>query len=130
MNPLVAEWVDKAEGDYVSALREVRARKSPNYDSACFHSQQCIEKYLKGLLQSDNIPFAKTHDLCLLLDACLPKYPLWEAFRPELEVLTEYAVAFRYPGLSADRDKAKKAVTITTKLRKALRAALLLEHNK
>jgi hypothetical protein len=34
MNPLVAEWVEKAEGDYVSALREVRARKSPNYDSA------------------------------------------------------------------------------------------------
>ena len=46
------------------------ANESPNYDSACFHTQQCIEKYLKGILQSDDIPFAKTHDLCLLLDAC------------------------------------------------------------
>jgi HEPN domain-containing protein len=55
MNPLVAEWVAKAEGDYASAMREVRARKSPNYDSACFHTQQCIEKYLKGILQSKNI---------------------------------------------------------------------------
>ena len=71
MNPLVAEWVAKAEGDYASALREVRARKSPNYDAACFHTQQCVEKYLKGILQSENIPFTKTHDLCLLLDACI-----------------------------------------------------------
>ena len=127
MNPLVDEWVTKAEGDYVSALREVRARKSPNYDAACFHAQQCIEKYLKGLLQSENIPFSKTHDLCLLLDACLQKRPLWEAFRPDLEVLTEYAVIFRYPGLTADRDKAKKAVALVTKFRKVFRSSLLPE---
>jgi len=40
MNPLVAEWIAKAEGDFVSALREFRARKQPNYDSACFHARQ------------------------------------------------------------------------------------------
>lgn len=127
MNPLLAEWVEKAEGDYASALREVRARKNPNYDSACFHTQQCVEKYLKGILQSEDTPFSKTHDLCSLLDACVQRHPLWEAFRADLEVLTEYAVAFRYPGLSADRDKAKKAVALTTRFRKAFRLALSLE---
>jgi hypothetical protein len=40
MNPAVAEWVSKAEGDFVTAGREMRARKSPNYDAVCFHSQQ------------------------------------------------------------------------------------------
>ena len=30
MNPLTIEWVDKAEGDLTTALRELRARKSPN----------------------------------------------------------------------------------------------------
>ena len=124
MNPLVAEWVAKAEGDYASALRDARARKSPNYDSACFHSQQCVEKYLKGILQSENIPFAKTHDLCSLLDACIQQHPLWEAFRADLEALTEYAVAFRYPGLSADRNQAKMAVALATRLRKEFRLAL------
>jgi HEPN domain-containing protein len=127
MNPIVHEWVEKAEGDYAPALREVRARKHPNYDAACFHTQQCIEKYLKGILQSENIPFGKTHDLCLLLDDCIRKHPLWEAFRPDLEVLTEYAVAFRYPGLSADRDKAKKAAALATRFRKEFRLALALE---
>ena len=35
MNATVSEWVDKAAGDLASALRELRARKSPNFDSAC-----------------------------------------------------------------------------------------------
>lgn len=34
MKTSVKEWVAKAEGDCVSALREFRARKCPNYDSA------------------------------------------------------------------------------------------------
>jgi HEPN domain-containing protein len=44
MNPLTQKWVSKAEGDFASAGRELRARKDPNYDSACFHAQQCAEK--------------------------------------------------------------------------------------
>jgi HEPN domain-containing protein len=51
MNPAVAEWISKAEGDFTTAGRELRARKSPNYDAVCFHAQQCGEKYLKAILQ-------------------------------------------------------------------------------
>jgi hypothetical protein len=32
MKPLTQEWVDKAEGDFSTAGRELRARKDPNYD--------------------------------------------------------------------------------------------------
>jgi HEPN domain-containing protein len=46
MKPLTREWVAKAEGDRVTARRELRARRRPNYDAACFHAQQCAEKYL------------------------------------------------------------------------------------
>ena len=30
MNPLTLEWVEKAEGDLITARREYHARKSPN----------------------------------------------------------------------------------------------------
>ena len=46
MQPATSEWIAKAEGDFTTALREHRARKSPNYDAACFHAQQCAEKHL------------------------------------------------------------------------------------
>lgn len=48
-------------------VSEYRARKAPNYDAVCFHSQQCVEKYLKALLQEYNIAFGKIHDLPVLL---------------------------------------------------------------
>ena len=72
MNPIVDEWIKKAEGDWNSANREYRTRKNPNYDAACFHAQQCAEKYLKSFLQFNKKAFPKTHDLVELLELCLP----------------------------------------------------------
>ena len=44
MKPLTGEWVEKAEGDFATASREIRVRKAPNFDAVCFHAQQCAEK--------------------------------------------------------------------------------------
>ena len=41
MNPKTQEWIDKAEGDWATMIREYRVRKNPNYDAVCFHAQQC-----------------------------------------------------------------------------------------
>jgi HEPN domain-containing protein len=111
MKPLTREWVEKAEGDYASALRELRARKTPNYDSACFHAQQCIEKYLKACLQEKGIAFGRTHDLSVLLDLVPSKKGHFlELLRPNLRALSAFAVEFRYPGESADKIIASQAV--------------------
>jgi HEPN domain-containing protein len=72
MKPATVEWVKIAEFDFVSALRELRARKQPNYGDACFHSQQSAEKYLKACLQEAGIRFERTHDLSHLLTLLLP----------------------------------------------------------
>ena len=66
MKPLTSEWVEKAEGDFATAEREIRVRKTPNFDAVCFHAQQCTEKYLKALLQEADLPFGKTHHLISL----------------------------------------------------------------
>jgi HEPN domain-containing protein len=47
MNPLTQEWIDKAEGDFRTATREIQVTQDPSYDGVCFHAQQCVEKYLK-----------------------------------------------------------------------------------
>ena len=123
MKAITREWVEKADADFISAGREYRARKQPNYDAACFHAQQCVEKYLKARLAKANKPIPKTHDLAALLDLVLPIEPLWEPFRPQLETLTSYAVEFRYPGESATRELAKIAVSDAKQLRKSIRQA-------
>ena len=94
MRQVTEEWIAKAEGDFASAYREYRARKTPNYDSACFHAQQCIEKYLKAYLQEHDGSFGKTHDLVQLLEL-MPKDLGLESLRPAMAILSSYAVKFR-----------------------------------
>ena len=77
MNELVREWIEKAEGDVRTAEREASVTEGPNWDAVCFHGQQAVEKYLKPLLQREDIPFSKTHDLAILADLLLPTYPEW-----------------------------------------------------
>jgi len=79
MKPVAREWIAKAEADFLSAQREFRARKHPNYDAACFFAQQCVEKYLKGRMADAGMVVPRTHDLAALLDALLPLEPLREA---------------------------------------------------
>lgn len=124
MTPLTQEWVDKAEGDWNVVGRELRARKAPNYDGACFHAQQCVEKYLKARLQEASIAFPMTHNLSALLDLLLPVEPNWDAIRPTLHQLTVYAVAFRYPGSTADREEAKDARKLCALVRSIVRPSL------
>ena len=128
MKPMTAEWVEKAEGDFAMMERESRARKNPNYDGVCFHAQQCAEKYLKACLGEAGIAFAKIHDLVALLEQVLPVRPEWESFREDLAFLSDFAVSYRYPGESADRESALDARRRCRRFRLAARQALWLEH--
>ena len=121
------EWVEKAEADFATARRELRVRKYTNLDAVCFHSQQCAEKYLKARLQEAGIPFGKTHNLLALLDLILEVEPLWSEFRPLLRVLNRFAVDFRYPGESADKEMAKQAYEYCRTIRGRVRQSLGLK---
>jgi HEPN domain-containing protein len=98
MKPLTHDWIEKAEGDFNTASRELRACKFPNYDASCFHAQQCAEKYLKAVLQEAEIPFGKTHHLIALLELILGIISSFEILRPQLQSLNTYSVSIRYPG--------------------------------
>ena len=127
MREELKEWIGKAEGDYFSAMREYRARKHVNHDSACFHAQQCIEKYFKALLEKQGGMIRKIHALPVLLDQCAETYPFLIAMRPDMVRLSVYAVEFRYPGESASVEDAKNAISIMKRARTELRILLELE---
>jgi HEPN domain-containing protein len=105
MSPLAKEWLATAE-------REMRVRKKPNHDAVCFHSQQAVEKLLKAKLVVLGREVPRSHDLAHLLGLVTDREPLWEAWRTAMNELASYAVEFRYPGESADRELAKRALAI------------------
>ena len=120
MNGTVKEWIDKAERDLATAGRELAAFEQANYDAVCFHAQQCIEKLMKALLIHLDVMPTKTHDLAFLDQLLTPVCPGWSWSSDDLRFLSRAAVAFRYPGESAERDDAAQAVDIATRMREKL----------
>ncbi len=121
MKALVAEWIRKAEADAGTAKREVAVKEDTNWDAVCFHAQQAVEKYIKGLLQQNEISFAKTHDLSILLHLALPVFPELEKLSDDLEWLSAFAVEFRYPGEEAIDQDAESALATMERVLAVLR---------
>jgi len=124
MKLLTREWIEKAENDWGSLNREIRVRKNPNYDGACFFAQQCVEKYIKARLVEADTYFKKVHDLSYLLGLVVAIEPLWISYEQEFRLLTDYAVEFRYPGASADLEIAQAALKSCKSFRAVARYSL------
>ena len=121
MKDLTKEWIKKAERDVGTARRESAVEVDANWDAVCFHTQQAVEKYLKGMLQESEIPFSKTHDLSILLDLILPEFPELSVLADNVEWLSAFAVEFRYPGEEAVEADAKHALELMDRILSLLR---------
>jgi len=124
MNPAVAEWISKAEGDFLTAGRELRARKSPNYDAVCFHAQQCAEKYLKAVLQENDRLIPKIHNLIELMLLCEKMDGTFEMLRADLVTMERFSVGVRYPGEMAEKEDAQSAYAAAGTVRTFVRQKL------
>ena len=124
---LVEEWIYKAEEDFESAVYLAKKDKKPVPDSVCFHCQQCIEKYLKAFLISNDIEPPEIHDLQRLKAICSKVDESFEEVSGELDILNAYAVNFRYPGEVSTVEEANEAVLVMRKIHKFIRDRLKLE---
>ena len=123
MKPLTGEWVQKAEEDRRAAILAYEAEAQlPNI--ACFHAQQCAEKYLKAVLQEAEIHFRRTHDLVELLELAERLAPELLPSEAELGDLSRFAVDIRYPGRTAGPEQAARAVELMNQVRSVLRLKL------
>lgn len=116
-------WVERAEEDFALA-RSALKRKIPLAYGACFHAQQCAEKYMKSLLISKGADFPKTHDLLMLNNLCSTNGILLEINPKHLNTLSDYAVRTRYPGADPTAEDAKEALELTKLVRKFARKFL------
>jgi len=122
---VVREWLEKADNDLRNAAHTLTLGAEGPTDTICFHSQQCVEKYLKAFLVFGEIDFPKTHDIEELISLIPDRY------RPELLIqdqrrLTAYATVTRYPGgyEPIKLSEARQAVKLARRMRKAIRGHL------
>ncbi len=124
MNETVAEWFQKAEGDFRTARRELEALDGPNYDAVCFHAQQCIEKLLKAVLIRHATVPPRIHHLERLYDLVRVVRPDVLLDCDELRFLNGMGVAVRYPGETADQQDAMEAMACCRRLRDVLKPVM------
>ena len=123
MKRLTREWIRKAEADLVVA-RQSRQSRRRLHDIACFHCQQCAEKYLKALLQELGVNVPRIHNLDDLLDLLKGHHPELRPLRRGLVFLTDFAVDTRYPGRNAKKRQAVAAMRWAERVRREARLLL------
>lgn len=92
------EWFRKAEEDEETIKTLLEKGGVLSLSVACFHSQQMVEKYLKGLLVFHSNDFLKIHDLIELETLLKEKLPRIIEFHEDLKSLNRYYIETRYPG--------------------------------
>jgi HEPN domain-containing protein len=124
MREITEEWILKAEDDYRSAEALLYMVEAPIVETACFHCQQCVEKYVKAFLEEHEIDFPRNHNLMQLLDLCIRLDESFETIRRSLQSLEHYAVTVRYPGLRVPFDLGEDAYKVAGSVRKFVRKKL------
>ena len=108
-----AKWLRQAAKDRNAAQVLLEAEPS----RSVFHSQQAAEKAAKAFLTFHQTPFRRTHDLADLGSRCATLDPTLQPILVEVQELTDYASAFRYPDAPYEPDAAEAgdALTLATK---------------
>ena len=108
---LVHEWFKYSQNDFISAKHLYNDLYPKQSEVACYLSQQCAEKALKGYVLFLDIEPSKTHNLVELCQICMNHDNTFSEIMDACADLTPYGVAVRYPNeLAVDDAIAKLAV--------------------
>ncbi|MBN8572149.1 MAG: HEPN domain-containing protein [Ignavibacteria bacterium] len=110
-------WLGKAYTDFKILQVLINSQGELITDGVCFHSQQCVEKFLKCFLIEKNKKFDETHNLNYLRMLCIEIDSDFAKF--DFDILRPYAVQIRYGNdLYVPSDKeALEAYNLATNLK-------------
>lgn len=113
----VPSWLKKANIDLITVNWLVLI-EPVILDTACFHCQQAIEKFLKAFLIYRGENVGRTHNLEFLLSECLNYNSEFASF--DLRPFAVFAVDIRYPESSINPkiDEVKDYYTIAVAVKK------------
>lgn len=124
---VVTRWLMKADNDLQTAIRAVEG-DPPITDTACFYTQQCVEKSFKAQLAYFGEHIEKTHSLVRLLELCSENDLEYLVLHDTALSLNDYAIVTRYPDdwreipLDEAKDAIRQAVYVLKFVKQKLEA--------
>lgn len=108
---LVLKWFKKSEDDLIVAKHSFEDIYPKQIEISCYHTQQAVEKTLKGYLLYNDVEPPKTHNLVVLCQMCMELDPAFNVIMDDCAVLTLYGSITRYPSeIELDEDEAISAI--------------------
>jgi len=105
---LVQEWLNYSHNDLISARHLFENLYPKQIEIACYLSQQCAEKALKGFIFFNDIEPPWTHNLVELCQICIEYDNTFSEILNVCSNLTPYGVHVRYPNELAVNDTIAK----------------------
>ena len=114
----------KAESD-LADVRRTLASQGP-YDTALFHCQQAVEKYLKALLAANSVIYPKIHDVVELAELAGEFCPAVRQLPFDVAEFNPFAVTIRYDDVddTVSLDMAKEMFDKCNQVLSVITAAL------
>jgi HEPN domain-containing protein len=94
MKQTTKDWLTVAEDDLLAAKTLLREERLTNLVS--FHCQQCLEKCFKAMIEEQDKPSIKSHDLIRL--QAIVNFQLSVRESELLGIINEIYIEARYPG--------------------------------
>jgi HEPN domain-containing protein len=116
---LAIRWFNKANNDLVAG-KYMLTMSDPLADIICFHSQQAVEKYLKGFLAFHKLEIPRTHKLEELISICEEINQDFSGLYDISSELSSYAVDVRYPiegNYEVTTEEAHRAIDIAGEIK-------------
>ena len=121
MKQITEEWLDRAREDLDVALEIISREHLTNM--VAFHSQQAVEKTLKGIIEEFEIGFVKIHNLERLLGMVRKQMSL-DVDLNIIKRLDEVYTSTRYPGDLGLLPSGKPTIQDAKELLKNLKSVL------
>ena len=96
MKPETEVWIEVAENDF-RAVTQLLASPGVVYEVVGNLSQQCIEKYLKAVLEEADRHVPRTHSLATLVRRSSDLLPELHQHRLAIEDVMPFVASLRYP---------------------------------
>ena len=116
---LAIKWFNKGNNDLIAG-KYILTMLDPPADIICFHSQQAVEKYLKGFLAFHKLEIPRIHELEELISLCEDIDSEFSELHEISSELSSYAVDVRYPmegNYDVTIEEAQRAIDIAEKIK-------------
>ena len=117
-------WISKATKDLGNASFAMESIDGPLPMTTALHCQLAAEKYLKAFLCEHEVPFSHTNTLVSLFESCKPIDHSLESLWHDIDQLSGYSIASRYPPLSDSLQFREQAIASAKRVRDFVLARL------